>query len=85
MTGHAATRIPLFRSRLSIFRTCRRPLLSAILTSDAEMYLDSQVPAATGGVDPLAGEFAPVKLLDADGVRPITAAEQAQFWREAVS
>jgi hypothetical protein len=43
----------------------------------------AEFDTATGGVDPAAGEFATVKLLDPDGVRPIGPSEQARFWREA--
>ena len=43
----------------------------------------AEFDTATGGVDPLRGDFATIKLLSGKGVRAITAAEQGQFWLEA--
>jgi proteasome beta subunit len=45
----------------------------------------AEFDTATGGVDPLRGDFATIKLLNAAGVRSLTTAEQAAFWQEAKS
>jgi proteasome beta subunit len=62
-------------------RRCRWS--QAVCLANRLLLTAAEFDTATGGVDPAAGEFATVKLLDPDGVRPIGPSEQAQFWREA--
>ncbi|MDB6092694.1 MAG: putative Proteasome, beta subunit [Verrucomicrobia bacterium] len=42
----------------------------------------AEFDTATGGVDPLRGDFATIKVLNGAGVRSITPAAQAAFWQE---
>ncbi len=60
----------------------RMPLERAVALANQLLMTAAEYDTATGGVDPGRGEFATVKLLDATGVRTITAAEQEQFWGE---
>jgi proteasome beta subunit len=57
------------------------PLGQAVRLANRLLLTAAEFDTATGGVDPAAGEFATVKLLDADGVRAISQEEQAGFWR----
>jgi proteasome beta subunit len=57
-------------------------LSQAVCLANRLLLTAAEYDSATGGVDPAAGEFATVKLLDAEGVRAIGQAEQKQFWQE---
>jgi len=59
------------------------PLDQAVCLANRLLLTAAEFDTATGGVDPAAGEFATIKLLDPDGVHPIGPDEQARFWREA--
>lgn len=59
------------------------PLGPAVALANRLLMTAAEFDTATGGVDPERGEFATVKLLGTAGVRTVTAAEQAQCWREA--
>ena len=59
------------------------PLAQAVCLANRLLLTAAEFDTATGGVDPAGGDFATVKLLDADGVHAISPEEQAQFWREA--
>jgi proteasome beta subunit len=58
------------------------PLPRAVTLANKLLMTAAEYDTATGGVDPTRGDFATVKLLSAEGVRPITTDEQAGFWKE---
>lgn len=58
------------------------PLEQAVTLANQLLMTAAEYDTATGGVDPVRGEFATVKLLGAEGVRPITTDEQAGYWKE---
>ncbi|HEY0944568.1 MAG TPA: hypothetical protein VGD81_04845 [Opitutaceae bacterium] len=60
------------------------PLEQAVALANQLLMTAAEFDTATGGVDPERGEFATVKLLSVEGVRPITNEEQAAFWKEQV-
>lgn len=55
----------------------------AVCLANRLLLTAAEFDTATGGVDPAAGEFATVKLLDANGVRSFSSEEQRAFWSEA--
>jgi proteasome beta subunit len=58
-------------------------LAQATTLANRLLMTAAEFDTATGGVDPLRGDFATIKLLNHAGVRTLSAAEQGQFWREA--
>jgi proteasome beta subunit len=64
-------------------RPCEMPLASACALANRLLMTASEFDAATGGVHPDRAEFATLKVLSKEGVRSITSAEQAQFWKDA--
>jgi proteasome beta subunit len=57
-------------------------LAQAVVLANRLLMTAAEFDTATGGVDPLRNDFATIKLLGPAGVRTVTSAEQAQFWRE---
>jgi proteasome beta subunit len=58
-------------------------LAQAVVLANRLLMTAAEFDTATGGVDPLRGDFATVKLLDAAGVRTLAPAEQARLWGAA--
>jgi len=58
------------------------PLEQAVSLANKLLMTAAEYDTATGGVDPTRGDFATVKLLSAEGVRPIGTDEQAGYWKE---
>ena len=54
----------------------------AVSLANKLLMTAAEYDTATGGVDPTRGDFATVKLLTSSGVRSISSAEQASFWKE---
>ncbi len=59
------------------------PLNAAVALANRLLMTASEFDTATGGVDPARNDFATIKLLNAQGIRSVTTAEQAEFWLEA--
>jgi proteasome beta subunit len=59
------------------------PLGAAVALANRLLMTASEFDTATGGVDPARNDFATIKLLNAQGIRTVTTAEQAEFWLEA--
>lgn len=57
----------------------------AVTLANQLLMTAAEYDTATGGVDPSRGDFATVKLLSSSGVRPISADEQARYWKEKVT
>jgi proteasome beta subunit len=60
-------------------------LPQAVVLANRLLMTAAEFDTATGGVDPLRNDFATIKLLNSAGIRSLTAAEQAAFWREGLS
>jgi proteasome beta subunit len=60
-------------------------LPQAVVLANRLLMTAAEFDTATGGVDPLRNDFATIKLLNSAGIRSLTAAEQATFWREGLS
>lgn len=58
-------------------------LPQAIALANRLLITAAEFDTATGGVNPGANDFATIKLLNAEGIRSFTTAEQAEFWKEA--
>jgi proteasome beta subunit len=58
------------------------PLAQAVTLANQLLMTAAEYDTATGGVDPTREFFATVKLLSAEGVRPIPAKEQSGYWKE---
>jgi hypothetical protein len=58
-------------------------LAQATTLANRLLMTAAEFDTATGGVDPLRGDFATIKLLNVAGIRTLTSAEQAAFWKEA--
>jgi proteasome beta subunit len=56
---------------------------AAVALANRLLMTASEFDTATGGVDPARNDFATIKLLNAQGIRSVTTAEQAEFWLEA--
>lgn len=61
------------------------PLDQAVTLANQLLMTAAEYDTATGGVDPGRGDFATVKLLSVEGVRPISTEEQAEFWQQRVT
>jgi proteasome beta subunit len=59
------------------------PLAQAVALANRLLITAAEFDTATGGVNPAHDDFATIKLLNAQGIRTVTTAEQAHFWREA--
>jgi proteasome beta subunit len=57
-------------------------LAQAVVLANRLLMTAAEFDTATGGVDPLREDFATIKLLEAGGVRSLSAAEQSAFWKE---
>lgn len=57
-------------------------LAQAVTLANRLLMTAAEFDTATGGVDPLRGDFATIKILNREGVRSISATEQAAFWKE---
>lgn len=55
----------------------------AVSLANRLLITAAEFDTATGGVNPMRREFATIKLLNAQGIRTITTAEQAEFWEGA--
>jgi proteasome beta subunit len=58
------------------------PLHQAVILANRLLMTAAQFDTATGGVHPDQGDFATVKLLTTQGLRSVSAEEQAQFWKK---
>lgn len=58
-------------------------LPQAVALANRLLITAAEFDTATGGVNPEANDFATIKVLNAQGIRTITTAEQAEFWKEA--
>ena len=61
------------------------PIDRAVVLANRLLITAAEFDTATGGVNPARNDFATLKLLNAQGIRSITTAEQAKFWQEASS
>lgn len=59
------------------------PLGQAVVLANRLLMTAAEFDAATGGVHADQQEFATIKLLNAQGIRTISAEEQAEFWKDA--
>jgi hypothetical protein len=57
-------------------------LAQAVTLANRLLMTAAEFDTATGGVDPLRGDFATIKVLNGAGVRSVSTAEQAAIWRE---
>jgi len=64
-------------------RPAELALSQAVVLANRLLMTAAQFDAATGGVQADQKEFATIKLLNADGIRSISAEEQSDFWRES--
>jgi len=58
-------------------------LAQGVALANRLLMTAAEFDTATGGVDPAQNDFATIKILNSRGVRSISVAEQAAFWREA--
>lgn len=58
-------------------------LAQAVALANRLLITAAEFDTATGGVNPARNDFATIKLLNAQGIRSITTAEQAEFWKGA--
>jgi proteasome beta subunit len=58
----------------------RMTLAQAVTLANRLLMTAAEFDTATGGVDPLRGDFATIKILHGAGVKTVTSAEQAAFW-----
>jgi proteasome beta subunit len=58
-------------------------LTQAMALANRLLITAAEFDTATGGVNPAVNDFATIKLLNAQGIRSFTTAEQAQAWKEA--
>jgi proteasome beta subunit len=56
----------------------------AVALANQLLMTAAEYDTATGGVDPDRGDFATIKLLSSEGVRPLPAEEQSAYWREMI-
>ena len=64
-------------------RPAELPLNEAVILANRLLMTAAEFDAATGGVHADQQEFATIKFLNAEGVRTISAQEQADFWKGA--
>lgn len=60
-------------------------LAQAVALANRLLITAAEFDTATGGVNPSRDDFATIKILNAQGIRTVTTAEQARFWKEATS
>jgi hypothetical protein len=58
-------------------------LAQAVILANRLLMTAAEFDAATGGVHAEQQEFATIKLLSQQGIRSISAQEQAAFWKDA--
>lgn len=58
-------------------------LPQAVALANRLLITAAEFDTATGGVNPARDDFATIRLLNAQGIRTVTTAEQARFWKEA--
>jgi len=61
-------------------RPAEMSLAQAVVLANRLLMTAAEFDTATGGVDPLRNDFATIKLLEAAGVRSLSAADQARLW-----
>ncbi|MBN2507405.1 MAG: proteasome subunit alpha [Verrucomicrobia bacterium] len=66
-------------------RPAAMPLGPACALANRLLMTASEFDTATGGVHPDRGEFATLKVLSREGIRTVSASEQAQCWKEATA
>jgi proteasome beta subunit len=64
-------------------RPAEMKLAQAVILANRLLMTAAEFDAATGGVHAEQQEFATIKLLSHQGIRSISAQEQAAFWKEA--
>jgi hypothetical protein len=55
-------------------------LAEAVVLANRLLMTAAEFDTATGGVHPEQRDFATIKLLSTDGIRTLSAKEQAEFW-----
>jgi proteasome beta subunit len=64
-------------------RPAELPLSQAVTLANRLLMTAAEFDAATGGVHADQQEFATIKLLNAQGIRTLSAQEQAAFWKDS--
>ena len=64
-------------------RPAELPLNEAVILANRLLMTAAEFDAATGGVHADQQEFATIKFVNAQGVRTVSAEEQAGFWKGA--
>jgi proteasome beta subunit len=59
------------------------PVEQAVTLANQLLMTAAEYDTSSRGVDPTRGDFATVKLLTTEGIRPIPVEDQAQFWKAA--
>jgi proteasome beta subunit len=60
-------------------------LAKAVVLANRLLMTAAEFDTATGGVHPEHGEFATIRVLSAEGIRPVPWNEQARLWKEAAA